>query len=129
MNKCLLSVQSIGFKGILLFGNDAQKAKYLPALASGEKIAAFALTEAESGSDAGSVQTKAIPTPDGKHFIMNGSKIWISNAGFAQIFTVFAKVSHWSYFHVTHCSFMYVQPLIVELILSYNMFHFALGPS
>lgn len=84
--------QSIGFKGILLFGNEAQKKKYLPDLASGKLIAAYCLTEPSSGSDAGSIKTRAVPSPDGKYFIMNGSKIWISNGGIADIFTVFAKV-------------------------------------
>ncbi len=72
-------------------GTDAQKKKYLPRLASGEDFAAFALTEPSSGSDAGSIRTKAELSKDGKHYIMNGSKIWISNGGIAEIFTVFAK--------------------------------------
>ena len=84
--------QSIGYKGINLFGTPAQKEKYLPKLATGEQIAAFALTEPQSGSDAASIKTRAVPTPDGKHYILNGSKIWISNGGFAEVFTVFAKV-------------------------------------
>lgn len=83
--------QSIGFKGILLFGNPEQKEKYLPKLASGELIAAFALTEPSSGSDASSIKTRAKLSSDGKHFILNGSKIWISNGGFADVFTVFAQ--------------------------------------
>ena len=83
--------QSIGFKGILLAGNDAQKEKYLPRLASGEDFAAFALTEPASGSDAGSIKTRAEPTADGKTWMLNGSKIWISNGGIAEVFTVFAK--------------------------------------
>ncbi|XP_013880012.1 very long-chain specific acyl-CoA dehydrogenase, mitochondrial [Austrofundulus limnaeus] len=83
--------QSIGFKGILLFGNKAQKEKYLPKLASGEHIAAFCLTEPASGSDAASIRTTAVPSPCGKYYTMNGSKIWISNGGLAEIFTVFAK--------------------------------------
>jgi len=83
--------QSIGFKGILICGNDAQKAKYLPKLASGEQFAAFALTEPSSGSDANSIKTKAELSPDGKNYILNGSKIWISNGGIAEVFTVFAK--------------------------------------
>jgi len=83
--------QSIGFKGILLAGNDAQKEKYLPRLASGEDFAAFALTEPASGSDAGSIKTRAEPTADGKTWKLNGSKIWISNGGIAEVFTVFAK--------------------------------------
>ncbi|XP_069563751.1 very long-chain specific acyl-CoA dehydrogenase, mitochondrial [Brachyistius frenatus] len=83
--------QSIGFKGILLFGNPAQKEKYLPKLASGENIAAFCLTEPASGSDAASIKTIAVQSPCGKFFTLNGSKIWISNGGLAEIFTVFAK--------------------------------------
>ncbi|XP_037116199.1 very long-chain specific acyl-CoA dehydrogenase, mitochondrial [Syngnathus acus] len=83
--------QSIGFKGILLFGNPAQKEKYLPKLASGEHIAAFCLTEPASGSDAASIKTMAVQSPCGKYFTLNGSKIWISNGGLAEIFTVFAK--------------------------------------
>merc|ERR1719447_2551122 len=83
--------QSIGFKGILLAGTPEQKEKYLPSLASGENVAAFALTEPASGSDAGSIKTRAVPSEDGKTWILNGSKIWISNGGIAEIFTVFAK--------------------------------------
>lgn len=83
--------QSIGFKGILLFGTKAQKEKYLPKLASGEILAAFCLTEPASGSDAASIRTSAVPSPCGKYYTLNGSKIWISNGGLAEIFTVFAK--------------------------------------
>ncbi|XP_048221092.1 very long-chain specific acyl-CoA dehydrogenase, mitochondrial [Perognathus longimembris pacificus] len=83
--------QSIGFKGILLFGTKAQKEKYLPRVASGETIAAFCLTEPSSGSDAASIRTSAVPSPCGKYFTLNGSKLWISNGGLADIFTVFAK--------------------------------------
>merc|ERR1719273_286377 len=83
--------QSIGFKGILLAGTPEQKAQYLPRLASGEDFAAFALTEPASGSDAGSIKTRAVPSADGKTWILNGAKIWISNGGIAEIFTVFAK--------------------------------------
>lgn len=83
--------QSIGFKGILLFGTPEQKAKYLPRVSTGKDFAAFCLTEPSSGSDAGSIRTKAVLSPDGKHFILNGSKIWISNGGFAEIMTVFAQ--------------------------------------
>ncbi|KAJ1349803.1 hypothetical protein KIN20_005457 [Parelaphostrongylus tenuis] len=83
--------QSIGYKGILLYGTDAQKAKYLPDLATGRKFAAFCLTEPSSGSDANSIRSRAEKSPDGKHYILNGSKIWISNAGFAEVFTVFAQ--------------------------------------
>merc|ERR1712115_225337 len=83
--------QSIGFKGILLCGTDEQKAKYLPKLARGEEFAAFALTEPSSGSDAGSIKTRAVLNEAGTHWILNGAKIWISNGGIAEIFTVFAK--------------------------------------
>merc|ERR1712115_388448 len=83
--------QSIGFKGILLCGTDEQKAKYLPKLASGENFAAFALTEPSSGSDAGSIKTRAELNEAGTHWILNGGKIWISNGGIAEIFTVFCK--------------------------------------
>jgi len=83
--------QSIGFKGILLAGTPEQKEQYLPRLASGEDFAAFALTEPASGSDAGSIKTRAVPSKDGKSWILNGSKIWISNGGIAEVFTVFAK--------------------------------------
>ncbi|XP_032471273.1 very long-chain specific acyl-CoA dehydrogenase, mitochondrial isoform X8 [Phocoena sinus] len=83
--------QSIGFKGILLFGTKAQKEKYLPKLASGETIAAFCLTEPSSGSDAASIRTSAVPSPCGRYYTLSGSKIWISNGGLADIFTVFAK--------------------------------------
>jgi len=83
--------QSIGYKGIVLFGDEKQKQKYLPDLAAGKKIAAFCLTEPSSGSDASSIKTNAKLSSDGKHWIMNGSKIWISNGGIASVFTVFAK--------------------------------------
>ncbi|XP_030636043.1 very long-chain specific acyl-CoA dehydrogenase, mitochondrial [Chanos chanos] len=83
--------QSIGFKGILLFGTPQQKEKYLPKLATGEHIAAFCLTEPASGSDAASIKTTAVRSPCGQYFTLNGGKIWISNGGLAEIFTVFAK--------------------------------------
>uniref|UniRef100_A0A7M4F509 Very long-chain specific acyl-CoA dehydrogenase, mitochondrial n=1 Tax=Crocodylus porosus TaxID=8502 RepID=A0A7M4F509_CROPO len=83
--------QSIGFKGILLFGTKSQKEKYLPKLASGETVAAFCLTEPSSGSDAASIQTMAEPSACGNFYTLNGGKIWISNGGTAEIFTVFAK--------------------------------------
>jgi alkylation response protein AidB-like acyl-CoA dehydrogenase len=82
----------IGTLPILYFGNEQQKAKYLPKLATAECIAAYALTEAESGSDALAAKTKAVLSPDGRHYILNGTKMWISNAGFAQVFITFAKV-------------------------------------
>ncbi|XP_063699024.1 very long-chain specific acyl-CoA dehydrogenase, mitochondrial [Culicoides brevitarsis] len=88
---CLGAHQSIGFKGILLFGNEKQKEKYLPKVSTGKVYAAFALTEPGSGSDAASIKTRAVLSPDGKHWILNGSKIWISNGGIADIFTVFAQ--------------------------------------
>uniref|UniRef100_A0A665WH10 Complex I assembly factor ACAD9, mitochondrial n=1 Tax=Echeneis naucrates TaxID=173247 RepID=A0A665WH10_ECHNA len=77
--------------GILIAGSEAQKQKYLPKLASGEHIAAFCLTEPGSGSDAASIQTRATLSEDRKHFLLNGTKIWISNGGFADIMTVFAR--------------------------------------
>lgn len=83
--------QSIGFKGILIAGNPEQKKKYLPDVATGAKVAAFCLTEPGSGSDAASIKSKAVLSDDGKHFILNGNKIWISNGGFAEIMTVFAQ--------------------------------------
>ncbi|CAH1784431.1 unnamed protein product [Owenia fusiformis] len=87
----LAAHQAIGFKGILIAGTDAQKDKYLPKLASGEHIAAFCLTEPSSGSDAASIQTRATLSEDGKTYLLNGGKIWISNGGIADVFTVFAK--------------------------------------
>nr|XP_056719496.1 very long-chain specific acyl-CoA dehydrogenase, mitochondrial [Euleptes europaea] len=83
--------QSIGFKGILLYGTPEQKEKYLPKLATGETIAAFCLTEPASGSDAASIRTTAELSPCGTYYTLNGGKIWISNGGIAEIFTVFAK--------------------------------------
>lgn len=83
--------QSIGFKGILLFGNPEQKGKYLPRVSTGKEYAAFCLTEPSSGSDAGSIRSRAVLSPDGTHYILNGSKIWISNGGIAEIMTVFAQ--------------------------------------
>lgn len=77
----LMAHQSIGLKGILLNGNEEQKKKYLPKLASGEHIAAFCLTEPSSGSDAGSIRTLATLSEDGKFFHLKGQKIWISNGG------------------------------------------------
>ncbi|MEO7112415.1 MAG: acyl-CoA dehydrogenase family protein [Polyangiaceae bacterium] len=85
--------QSIGLKGILLFGTPEQKKKYLPKLATGEHVAAFALTEPSAGSDAAAIQTRAELSADGKYYTLSGSKIWISNGGFADIFTVFARTS------------------------------------
>lgn len=87
----LAAHQSIGLKGLLIAGNEEQKAKYLPRLATGEWTAAFCLTEPSSGSDAASVQTRATLSDNGDYWIMNGNKIWISNGGIADFFTVFAK--------------------------------------
>jgi len=84
--------QIIGIKGIILFGTEAQKQQWLPRCASGELIGAFCLTEAGSGSDAQAMRCTAVPTADGNHYTLNGTKIWISNAGYAGVFTVFAKV-------------------------------------
>jgi acyl-CoA dehydrogenase family protein 9 len=85
--------QSIGLKGILLFGTEAQKQKYLPRLATGEQVAAFALTEPGAGSDAASITTRADLSADGTHYVLNGAKIWITNGGFADVFTVFARTT------------------------------------
>jgi len=82
----------IGMLPILYFGNDAQKTKYLPKLAMGELKASYCLTEPGSGSDALAAKTKAILSPDGKHYILNGQKMWITNAGFADVFIVFAQI-------------------------------------
>src|SRR4029078_5732097 len=85
--------QSIGCKGIVLFGSEAQKKKYLPKCSSGEMVAAFCLTEPGSGSDAQAMKSSATLSVDGTHYLLNGTKIWISNAGSADLFTVFAKVA------------------------------------
>lgn len=82
----------IGTLPILYFGTEAQKQKYLPGLASGKLHASYCLTEPGSGSDALAAKSKAELSADGKHYILNGQKMWITNAGFADIFTVFAKV-------------------------------------
>lgn len=84
----------IGTLPILYYGNEEQKSKYLPKLATGEWKAAYCLTEPDSGSDANSGKTKATPTPDGKHYVINGQKMWITNGGFADIFIVFAKIEN-----------------------------------
>lgn len=82
----------IGTLPILYFGTAEQKAKYLPKLATGEWKGSYCLTEPGSGSDALAAKTKAVLSPDGKHYILNGQKMWITNAGFADVFTVFAQV-------------------------------------
>jgi alkylation response protein AidB-like acyl-CoA dehydrogenase len=83
---------AIGTLPIVYFGNAEQKARYLPRLASGEMIGAYALTEPGSGSDALAARTKATLSADGTHYILNGQKMWITNGGFADVFTIFAKV-------------------------------------
>jgi len=82
----------IGTLPIQYYGTEEQKAKYLPKLASGEWQASYCLTEPDSGSDANSGKTKAELTADGKHYVINGQKMWITNAGFADLFIVFAKI-------------------------------------
>ena len=82
----------IGTLPILYYGNEEQKKKYIPKLATGEWKAAYCLTEPDSGSDANSGKTKAKLTSDGKHYIINGQKMWITNGGFADVFVVFAKI-------------------------------------
>jgi len=82
----------IGMLPIVYFGTEEQKKKYLPRLATGEMVGAYALSEATSGSDALNCRARAVLSPDGKHYILNGEKMWITNAGFADLFTVFAKI-------------------------------------
>ena len=82
----------IGTLPILLYGTEEQKQKYLPDLAAGTKFGAYCLTEPDAGSDANSGKTRAKLSEDGKHYIINGQKMWISNAGFADTFTLFAKI-------------------------------------
>lgn len=83
---------AIGTLPLVYFGNEEQKARYLPRLASGEWVAAYALTEPGSGSDALAARARATLSEDGKHYILNGQKMWITNGGFADVFTIFAKV-------------------------------------
>ena len=83
---------SIGTLPIVYFGTDDQKSRYLPRLASGELIGAYALTEPHSGSDALSAKTTARLSPDARHYVLNGQKAWITNGGFADVFTIFAKI-------------------------------------
>jgi acyl-CoA dehydrogenase family protein 9 len=84
--------QSIGSRGLVLFGTEEQKSRYLPRLAKGDDIAAFALTEPGAGSDAAAIQTRAERQEDGS-YLLNGTKTWITNGGLADIFTVFARTS------------------------------------
>ncbi|MGS2779316.1 acyl-CoA dehydrogenase family protein [Robertmurraya sp. GLU-23] len=92
----------IGSLPIVLFGNEDQKQKYLPTLATGEKLAAYALTEPGSGSDALGARTTAVLNAEGTHYVLNGEKQWITNAGFADVFVVYAKIDgeHFSAFIV-----------------------------
>ncbi len=83
---------SIGTLPLVYFGTEEQKARYLPRLASGELIGAYALTEPQSGSDALAARTSATLTADGRHYELTGTKMWITNGGFADLFTIFAKV-------------------------------------
>src|SRR5206468_5755332 len=78
---------------LLYFGNQDQKSRYLPKLASGEWVGSFALSEANSGSDALAMATRGTLAPDGSHYLLNGMKMWITNTGFANLFTIFAKVN------------------------------------
>ena len=82
----------IGTLPIVYFGTEDQKKKYLPRLATGEIVGAYALSESTSGSDALNCRTRATLSPDGKHYLLNGEKMWITNGGFADLFTVFARI-------------------------------------
>src|SRR5450631_1972964 len=82
----------IGTLPIVWYGTEEQKRKYLPKLATGEWIGAYALSESSSASDAMNCRTRAVLSPDGRHYVLNGEKMWITNSGFADLFTVFAKV-------------------------------------
>jgi butyryl-CoA dehydrogenase len=82
----------IGTLPLVWYGTPAQKQKYLPKLASGEWIGAYALSESSSASDAMNCRTRAVLSEDGRHYVLNGEKMWISNSGFADVFTVFAKI-------------------------------------
>jgi len=82
----------IGALPLIYFGTEEQKCKYLPQLANASMIAAYALTEPQAGTDAMAIRTRADLSPDGKHYILNGQKMWITNGGIADLFTVFAKV-------------------------------------
>jgi len=84
---------SIGTLPLVYFGTDAQKAKYLPRLATAELVGAYALTEPQSGSDALAAKMTAVLTEDGRHYVLTGQKTWITNGGFADLFTIFAKVN------------------------------------
>ena len=85
--------ESIGLKGILQFGTEEQKRRFLPPLARGEQLAAFALTEPTSGSDAASIRSRATWSEERGAWILDGTKIWITNGGLAEVFTVFAQTA------------------------------------
>src|ERR1700682_1360095 len=82
----------IGTLPIVFFGTEEQKKKYLPLLATGEKLAAYCLSEPQAGSDAQNSRTRAVLSPDGRSWILNGQKMWITNGGFADVYIIFAKV-------------------------------------
>ncbi len=84
----------IGTLPLMYYGNEDQHKKYIPKLASGEMLAAYCLTEPGAGSDANAGKTKAVLTEDGKHYVLNGQKMWITNGGFADLLTVFAKIDN-----------------------------------
>ncbi len=84
----------IGTLPILYYGNDEQHQKYIPGLATGEKLAAYCLTEPNAGSDANAGKSKAVLSEDGTHYLLNGQKMWITNGGFADVLTVFAKIEN-----------------------------------
>ena len=84
----------IGTLPLLYYGNEEQKQKYMPRLANGEWLAAYCLTEPNAGSDANAGKSKAVLSEDGKHYILNGQKMWITNGGFADLLTVFAKIDN-----------------------------------
>ena len=90
----MMAHTGIGTLPILYYGTEEQKAKYIPKLATGELLAAYCLTEPDAGSDANSGKTKAVLSEDGKHYIINGQKMWITNGGFADVQTVFAKIDN-----------------------------------
>lgn len=91
-NTSIAAHTGIGMLPVLYFGTEEQKKKYLPRMASGELLASYCLTEPGSGSDALSAKTRAVLNEEGTHYILNGQKMWISNAGFAEIFIVFAQI-------------------------------------
>lgn len=87
-----LAHTGIGTLPLVYFGTEEQKKKYLPKLVSGEFIGAYSLSEADAGSDANNAKTKAVLSSDGKHYVLNGEKKFVTNGGFAHLYTVFAKI-------------------------------------